>query len=385
LPKPFDNRDEFREIHSKRFGVTRGLISAEFHSLSGDSDMARTRQIRWLACATIIAALGWSALGISAQDAEQANDESAPPRTPVRRSRGGVGGFPGRSAVESERPNPDESNRSPAVNDRDRVDTSRNQNLVYRANNTPAQTLSNALERHYRGIPGLTLVPESSSNSLLISAPPERLKEVIETLHKIDRAPMSATIEVTILEFPDVDPGKEISVREFLGPSEKVRAKVNELKKSGQVQRARRFRLTALGNQIATLQANGDRSGGAAGAQFPAGLLGAGGAMAPGRQANAARFPTVGTNIQCTARISGDKGVLVELTVYDAPANPDAQQMPEGMTSQFNGTVSIPSASTMVASEIATETTTGPARVVILVSADVIEPPEEKPLAGAAR
>jgi hypothetical protein len=45
--------------------------------------------------------------------------------------------------------------------------------------------------------------------------------------------------------------------------------------------------------------------------------------------------------------------------------------------SQFQGTLSIPAATTVVAGEIETETDQGPSRVVILVSADVFQAPPE--------
>jgi hypothetical protein len=339
--------------------------------------MARIRQIRWLSCGTLIAALLLAANFIPAQEAERADDGSVPARG-GRRGRGAAGANPGRSALDS---NPFETARPGAtIEERDQVDTSRNLREVYRANYTPAHSLATTIGQLYRGVPGLILTPESVSNSLLISAPPDRFKELFDTIQKLDRMPKSAAIEVTILDFPDVDVSKEINAREFLGFSEKVRARVNELKKSGQIQKVRRFRMTALSNQFTNLQANGERPAVVQPGGFPGG-----GGFPQNARGNAARFPSAGTTVQCTARISPDKGVVIELVVHDAPSNRDAQQMPEGVTSQFQGTLSIPPATTVVASEIATETEAGPSRVVILVSADVVEPPPETPLAGGPR
>ena len=345
--------------------------------------MARIRQIRWLSCGTLIAALLLTANFIPAQEPERAEEGTVPQRgAGGRRGRGNAGANPGRSGFDAERTGAEDPTRTGATAEvRDQVDTSRYTREVYRANYTPVQSLANTLGQLFRGVPGLILTPETVSNSLLISAPPERFKELIDTIQKLDRMPKSAAIEVTILDFPDVDAGREINAQEFLGSSEKVRAKVNELKKSGQIQRVRRFRMTALSNQFTNLQANAERPGGGQAGVFP----GAPGGFPQGGRGNAARFPNVGTTVQCTARISPDKGVVAELVIHDSPANRDGQPMPEGVTSQFQGTLSIPSATTVVASEIATETDAGPSRVVILVSADVVEPPPEQPLAGGPR
>ncbi len=336
--------------------------------------MVRARQIRGLCGSALALAFLIGLCAIQGQEAERierAVDEPTSPRG--ARGRRGSSGFQAGLAADGDR-------AAAGTSGRVSVDTSHNKRVVYRVAHTPVQSLANALQMHFQGIPGLSLVPEPTGNALLISAPPDLLDELLDAVQKLDRVPKSAAIEVTILDFPDVEEGKEIGAQEFLGPSEKARARINELKRTGFIQRVRRFRLTALDNQVTNLQANGDRLGGAqAAAGMPPGFQGGGG------RGNAARFPSAGTTIQCTARIAADQGVVVELSIHDIPSNRDAQQMPEGVGSQFLGTLSIPSATTVVAGEIATETASGPSRVVILVSADVIEPPPEKPLAAGTR
>ena len=325
--------------------------------------MSRARQIRWLCCGVSPMAIlfafvvGWCA--VQGQDAERPGEEPAVPRG--ARGRRGSSSFSPGFATKAER-------AAAGTSARAAVDTSHNKRLVYRVAHTPAPNLANVLQMHFQGIPGLSVVAEPSGNALLISVPPDLHDELLDTVKKLDRIPKSAAIEVTFLDFPDVEEGKEYAAQEFLGPTDKARSRINELKRTGHIQRVRRFRLTALDNQVTTLQANGDKPGSG---QNPAGMPG--GFQAGGRQGNAARFPTVGTNIQCTARIAADKGVVTELSIHDTPANRDAQQWPEGVASQFLGTLSIPSATTVVAGEIVTETANGPSRVVILVSADVIE------------
>jgi len=134
----------------------------------------------------------------------------------------------------------------------------------------------------------------------------------------------------------------------------------------------RRFRMTALDNQATNLQANGEKPAAGQGFPFP----GAG----AGRQGGG-RIPNVGTTVQGTARIAPDGGVVIQLSIHDAPAavqaNRDEQPPPQEVASQFQGTLSIPTGTTIVAGEIETEADQGPSRIVILVSADVLQAPPE--------
>jgi type II secretory pathway component GspD/PulD (secretin) len=308
---------------------------------------------------------------VRGQDAERADDEPAP-RRGARGGRAASAFVPERAAGDSARQSPAEPERAAAPDGRQPVDTSHNRREVYRAAYVPAQSLSNVLERHFRGVPGISLVSEPNSNSLLVSAPPEQFKELVDTIRKLDRVPKSATIDVTILDVVAADGGKAIDVQEFYGPSVKIRTKVNELKTGGQIRQVRRFRLTAIDNQVAQLQANGDKPI-AIGPGQPFG--------AAARQAVGARNPSVGTTVQCTPRIASEGGAVIQLTIHDAPAALPAignePPPPQGVGSQFQGTLSIPPGTTVVAGEIETETDQGPSRIVILVSADVLQAPAE--------
>jgi hypothetical protein len=296
---------------------------------------------------------------VQAQD-EQSGDESH--RQPAT-SRGRT--FPGANPPRSSRA--DQSSAS-AKDEGQPVDTTHNKRLVVIVSHAPAMPLASAVERHFRGIPGLSLVPVPTSNSILVSAPAEWLDEVRATIAKLDRTPKSAAINVEIVELPPAAAGK-VDAHDFHGPSKRIRAKIDELKAKGQVQRVQRFRVTALDNQTTSLQANGEKPT-AAPEQPPA---------AGARPRMTTRVPGTGTTIQATARISDDKSVVAELIVDDSPsprpANRDEQPPPEGVNSRFLGTLSIPAGTTVVASEIATGD--DKPRVIILISADVIEAPPE--------
>ncbi|MBS0266498.1 MAG: hypothetical protein JSS02_31490 [Planctomycetes bacterium] len=334
-----------------------------------------TQKLRrdWWAYAVLIAGVIWGAVGLAAQDAERGSDDSAPARN-ARRGRGGFGEAPPRTPAEANRASTAEALRAALNRDSSPVDTSHHEKRIYVAKHVPAQGIVNSLERHYRGDSGMSLIAESASNALLISAPPDKMPDVVATIQQLDLAPASATLEVTILDCPELEAGRDVSMRDFTGTSDKVRAKISEFSKSGRIQRVRRFRVQALNNQFTSLQVNGDKQA-APGGPFAA-LQAAN--MAGGRQANLPRFPAVGTVIQGTARIAGETGVVMELTIHDAPPPPDGQQPTPVLATQFQGTLSVGRGHTIVASEIATETENGPSRIVILVSDDVVEPIAEK-------
>ena len=329
--------------------------------------MSPVRPIGWFGCATLAFAGFMAICAAQGQDSERGDDVPAP-RRGGRAGRAAPAFVPDRAVDDAARQSPVETERAGLPDGRQPVDTSANQREVYRAAYVPAQSLSNVLEKHFRGVSGLSFVSEPNSNSLLVSAPPGRIKELIDTIRKLDRVPKSATIEVTILDVVAADGNKGVDVQELHGRSVEIRTKVNELKTAGQIRRVRRFRITAIDNQVAQLQANGDKPV-AIGPGQPFG--------AAARQVMGGRNPSVGTTVQCTPRIATEGGAVVQLTIHDAPAALPAignePPPPLGVGSQFQGTLSIPPETTVVAGEIETETDQGPSRIVILVSADVLQ------------
>ena len=88
-----------------------------------------------------------------------------------------------------------------------------------------------------------------------------------------------------------------------------------------------------------------------------------------------AQFPAAGgATVGCTARSSADKGVVMELSIQDSELFPPAnvEGAPDRKASQFRSTLTIPPGTTVIAAEIEPGAVKGPARIVILVSADVI-------------
>jgi hypothetical protein len=285
----------------------------------------------------------------------------------------------------------------PPRDDKEPVDTTRNRRLVVKLKHTPAQMLATSVGRQYTGVPGVFLVAEPTSNSLLISAPAEFFEEILKTLNGLDRAPPSIVAEVTIAEFAAAvadketarDGRKAIRAADFEGRADKVRQKLDELEKSGQVQRLKRFQLKAVNNQTAQVQDSEDKPG----AQVAAAPADAPAPAPVGLPGRGIPFATTGTIVQLTARVAED-GVMMQLSVHDSPRLAAGDGADEGaakdgdkadlVASKFLGTVSIPSGEAVLASEIERNLTSGRSRIFIIVTARVIDPEAAKVLPEGA-
>jgi hypothetical protein len=335
---------------------------------------------------------------VQGQEGEKAADEpgQAQPRRGGRGRRG--------AAADSDLPPgafqpPGGRFAAPAQNpDKEPVDTTRNRRLALKIKHAPAQMLATTVGRQYTGVPGVYLVAEPTSNSLLISSPAEFFEEILKTLRGLDRAPPSIAAEVTIVELAaaveDKEVGKDgqksIRASDFEGPADKVREKLKELEKSGQAQRLKRFQLKAVNNQPTQVQDSEDKPG----AQVAAAVAAAPGAPPvgfPGRGGMA--FAATGTVIQLTARAAEEHGVLMELSVHDSPrlaagdgadgAKKDGEKT-DRTASKFQGVISLPSGEAVVASEIERNLTEGRSRIFIIVTAKVIDPEAAKLLPEGA-
>jgi type II secretory pathway component GspD/PulD (secretin) len=354
-----------------------------------------SRRLRSLTFGAMTCAL-FAGLGLlRGQEGEKAGDE--PGQAQSRRGARGRRGANGDSELPPGAPPVGRftaAGAPPQNPDKEPVDATRNRRLAVKIKHAPAQMLSTTVGKQYTGVPGVFLVAEPTSNSLLISAPAEFFEEILKTLKGLDRAPPSIAAEVTIVEFAAAvekkeagkDGRKSIRAADFEGPADKVREKLEELEKSRQVQRLKRFQLKAVNNQTAQVQDSEDKPGAqvaaaAAAAPAPApapvGFAGRGGIP----------FAATGTIIQFTARAAEGYGVLMELSVHDSPrlaagdgaegAAKDGEKADQ-VASKFLGTVSIPAGEAVVASEIERNLTAGRSRIFIIVTAKVIDPEAAK-------
>lgn len=262
----------------------------------------------------------------------------------------------------------------------DSVDSPRSKRAVVRLKNSTVQNVSATAARHFAGVAGVQIVADSVGNRLLISAPAELLEEVLKTVAELDPDPTMVAVEVMIVEFPPIaaDDGapnaghKAYEVRDFAGPTEKVRDRLQDLSKAGKLHRYKRFSVSSVNNRTTLLQETDDRPG-----------AGSAESLAAAPRAGSP-FSGTGTTVQFTARAAGDHKVTMEIVVHDVPAgaNASALDAPPGrpakdeksepMESKFLGTLSILTGHTVVASEIEGRGTPGRSQVVILVSARIV-------------
>src|SRR5687768_14907021 len=80
--------------------------------------------------------------------------------------------------------------------------------LVYAVKHAPALSLATVIGDHFNDDPGaaVRVVPESVSNTLLISAAPAAMEEVLAVLRQLDKAPAMITIEVLVVELDSTPP-----------------------------------------------------------------------------------------------------------------------------------------------------------------------------------
>jgi hypothetical protein len=106
-----------------------------------------------------------------------------------------------------------------------------------------------------------------------------------------------------------------------------VIARVREAEKQGKVSRATRLRLTTLSNQVAMAQF-GERAAVSTGRQsFPGGREFQGGGRGSGNMAETFAYQNVGTMVQVTPRVEGNK-VLVQCDVEQSRLVPKAGKTP---------------------------------------------------------
>lgn len=275
----------------------------------------------------------------------------------------------------------------PARPARDKV---KGERLVITLQYTPAFDIAKTLSNHFQGSDAdVRIVADSMSNSLLISAPAPEADEVKALVQVLDRRPKSVVVEATVLEGPPAgDPaaqGKGLDDRQYNGPAAKVAAKVaakiaDDLK-AGRIKSIRKLQLRTINNQLA--QANSNEGHDGAPATVP---------TAPGKPAaRQVGQGAPGTVLTTTARITDDDHVVMEVIVVDSrlrtqremeqllearaagqAVNPQSNQ-DSMLTTRALTTVTIKSGEAIVVHAGATNSTSQPSQVLVIVSAEVVK------------
>jgi hypothetical protein len=180
-----------------------------------------------------------------------------------------------------------------------------------------AKALAETLGKHFKGDGDVSVLAEPATNTLLISAPERAHADVVALVKTLDRRPRTIAIDVLIADLGPKkgDEARKLDRSAFRGPSAEVWKRVEELRKKGVITGTRRFRLTALENEPVSLKTGGTKASvmGVAG-----GWGGRGGAGGAGVTSRSISYRDLGTSLDVTVRLAGDREAQVTLSLTDS-------------------------------------------------------------------
>jgi hypothetical protein len=178
---------------------------------------------------------------------------------------------------------------------------------------------------------GVLVVAEPTSNSLLVSAPPETMKEIANLIAEIDCPHPSIAVDVW---FVNLQPASLVrgdnralsAPTEFLpaGRRTAVLDQLHQLEKEGKVVVTNHFRLTCLDNQPAFAQ-QGERR---------ADNISTTTTTSSGRTSTGPIHENIGTTIQVQARVSSGNVIIMNLDAEKSTAIPEAKADAVGLGSK---------------------------------------------------
>jgi type II secretory pathway component GspD/PulD (secretin) len=254
--------------------------------------------------------------------------------------------------------------------------TAKSKRTVYVVQHGSAKDLAEALTKHFKGDKEVQIVAEAASNCLLINAPEAASDELLPLLRQLDRRPQLVAVEVTVLDLtpgkPD-DPAKDLDEKDLSGPAEAVQAKVQALKKAGQIAALRQIQLSALEHQRMSAVVHENKP-------YVTGTV----RTAVGGASSIINYRNVGSIVNVTPQVAPDGMVTLDLKVEDAhmitPADgivigTDDKGAPvrasEFVTATLEGKVSVPPGQTVFAKGVKMTSKSEQGRTIVLVGARV--------------
>jgi type II secretory pathway component GspD/PulD (secretin) len=243
-----------------------------------------------------------------------------------------------------------------------------------------AKDLAETLTKHFKSEKDVQIVAEPASNTLLLTAPESTSDELLSLIRQLDRRPQLVSVEVAVLELANRkaegkadDADKEVEEKDLSGPSEAVQAKIQALKKAGQLATFKEIQLSALENQRMSAGVHENKP-------FVAGTM----RTAVGGASNMINYRNVGSILTVTPQVAPDGVVTLDLRLEDArlsiPADgvvigTDDKNVPirasEFVTATLEGKVSVPTGQTVFAKGVKTTSKSEQGRTIVLVSARV--------------
>jgi type II secretory pathway component GspD/PulD (secretin) len=254
--------------------------------------------------------------------------------------------------------------------------TAKTKRTVYVVQHGSAKDLAEALTKHFKSDKEVQIVAEAASNCLLINAPEATSDELLPLLRQLDRRPQLVTVEVSVLDLspgkPD-DPAKDLDEKDLSGPSEAVQAKVQALKKAGQVAGLKQIQLSALEHKRMSALVQESKP-------YVTGTMRTG----VGGTSSVINYRTVGSILTVTPQVAPDGVVTLDLKVENTHLSTPADgvvigtddkgapvRASEFVTATLEGKVSVPPGQTVFAKGVKTTSKSEQARTVVLVSARV--------------
>jgi type II secretory pathway component GspD/PulD (secretin) len=246
--------------------------------------------------------------------------------------------------------------------------------------NTFAPTLATEISKAFNDGKGptVTIVADQATNSLLVSAPSETLKEIAGLISQLDIVPAVVSIDVWFVDLQP-DSGKPADGTapkraEFLpsGPRKIVMEKLAQLEKEGRAEVVNHFKLTTIDNQP-TFAQQGERKP----------KITATNNTKSGRVSTAS-YENMGTNVRVQARVSAGNKIVMSVDAEKTLGGPESkgvviaqpEQGPEvratsNIALQGQSTVSIKSGDVVSVTGLA-NSAEGAGSYQVLVSAEVM-------------
>jgi Bacterial type II and III secretion system protein len=169
---------------------------------------------------------------------------------------------------------------------------------------------------------------------------------------------------------------KQFDARDLSGPMGDVQARVEALKKTGQISYFRRIQLSTAENQTASVSIGEMRP-------VVAGLN----TSATGHLSRSISYVNTGTNVKVTARVTTDGQVLMDLNLDDTRGHvpedgvaigTDEKGQPiraeERIMAKLTTTLSVASGRAKAAQVVTTSSKSGQAQTLVIVGARIVEP-----------
>jgi hypothetical protein len=246
-----------------------------------------------------------------------------------------------------------------------------------------AKELADVLTRHFKGDAGVRVVADPASNSLLISAPPETVAEVLKLVRQMDRRPRRVAVEVLVAEVParkgeggkPAPAGKPLDLSQFTGPAEAVFKKVEALKEKAVLGELKQVQLTVV---------EGRESSALLGASKPyvASIIGG-----KAQVRRSLLYRSVGVQARVTVQVTADNWLAVDLRVDEARLRAPEDGIPIGkdedgrtvwatqvISAKVGARLELASGQAVAAQGVTTDSKSGRDQTLVIVTARLLDP-----------